>query len=129
MANVEIVVVPKSIIHCKNNVFGSDWQKHEKRVPKDMCFSIESCFGSAGACTGAPRPLQTPQPVHNTKVSLEVVSYEVTRIATRSAFWEFATGATGAAGATEVVSSTVGRTPPPTHAGGQDDGSYTNSLK
>ena len=37
--------------------------------------------------------------------------------------------ATGAAGATEVVSRTVARTPPPTRAGGQDDGSYTNSLK
>ena len=53
----------------------------------------------------------------------------------RSAFLELATGATGAAGAagatgaTEVVSKTVARTPPPTHAGGQDDGSYTNSLK
>ena len=29
----------------------------------------------------------------------------------------------------EVVSRTVARTPPSTHAGGQDDGSYTNSLK
>ena len=38
-------------------------------------------------------------------------------------------GATGATGATEVVSKTAARTPPPTHAGGQDDGSYTNSLK
>ena len=65
-------------------------------------------------------------------MSLEVVSYEVTRIAIRSAFLELATGATGAAGATGVtgmVSKTVARTPPPTRAGGQDDGSYTNSLK
>ena len=29
----------------------------------------------------------------------------------------------------EVVSRTVARSPPPTHAGGQDDGSYPNSLK
>ena len=29
----------------------------------------------------------------------------------------------------EVVSKTLAQTPPPTHAGGQDDGSYTNSLK
>ena len=42
---------------------------------------------------------------------------------------ELATGATGATGGTEVVSETAARTPPPTHAGGQDDGSYTNSLK
>ena len=72
---------------------------------------------------------KTPQPVHNTKVSLEVVSYEVTRIAIRSAFLELATGAAGATGVPEVVSRTVARTPPPTHAGGQDDGSYTNSHK
>ena len=39
------------------------------------------------------------------------------------------TAATGAAGSTEVVSRTAARSPPPTRAGGQDDGSYTNSLK
>ena len=72
---------------------------------------------------------KTPQPVHNTKVSLEVLSYEVTRIALRSAFLELATGATGTTGSGEVVSKTAAQTPPPTHAGGQDDGSYTNSLK
>ena len=59
----------------------------------------------------------------------EVASSQVPRIAARSAFLEHATGATGATGAGEVVSRTVARTPPPTHAGGQDDGSYTNSLK
>ena len=94
-----------------------------------MCFSVESCAGRAGACTGAPRPSQTTAPVHNTKVSLELVSDEATRIAIRSAFLEFATGATGATGETEVVSKPAPQTPPPTHAGGQDDGSYTNSLK
>ncbi len=57
------------------------------------------------------------------------MSYEVTRIAIRSAFLELATAETGATEATEVVSRTVARTPSPTHAGGQDDGSYTNSLK
>ena len=56
----------------------------------------------------------------------DLVSYEVTRIAIRSAFLELATGATGA---TELVSKMVARIPPPTRAGGQDDGSYTNSLK
>ena len=61
--------------------------------------------------------------------SLELVSHEVTRIAINSAFLEFATGATGDAGTSEVVSKTAPQTPPPTHAGGQDDGSYTNSLK
>ncbi len=44
-------------------------------------------------------------------------------------FLELATGTTGTTGGTEVVSKTVARTPPPTHAGGQDDSSYTNSLK
>ena len=70
--------------------------------------------------------------MHNTKVSLDLASDEVTRIAVRSAFLELAAGATGATGATdsgEVVSKPAPQTPPPTHAGGQDDGSYTNSLK
>ena len=42
---------------------------------------------------------------------------------------EFVTGATGATGAGEVVARPAARTPHPTRAGGQDDGSYTNSLK
>ena len=53
-------------------------------------------------------------------------------LSTKSSLLEHATGATGAAGAagtTEVVSRTAARSPPPTRAGGQDDGSYTNSLK
>ena len=37
--------------------------------------------------------------------------------------------APGSAGSPEVVSRTAVRSPPPTRAGGQDDGSYTNSLK
>ncbi len=40
-----------------------------------------------------------------------------------------ATGAMGAAGAGEVVARSAARTPHPTRAGGQDDGSYTNSPK
>ncbi len=39
---------------------------------------------------------------------------------------ELATGTIGAMGIMEVVSRTVTRIPPPTHAGGQDDSSYTN---
>ena len=58
-----------------------------------------------------------------------LASSEVTRIAAKSAFLEHAAGATGATGTGEVVSRTVARSPPPTRAGGQDDGSYTNSLK
>ena len=46
-----------------------------------------------------------------------LASSEVTRIAAKSAFLEHATGAA------EVVSRTVARSPPPTRAGGQDDGS------
>ncbi len=42
---------------------------------------------------------------------------------------ELVTDATGAAGAGEVVARPAARTPHPTRAGGQDDGSYTNSLK
>ena len=56
----------------------------------------------------------------------DLVSYEVTRIAIRSAVLELTTGATGA---TEVVSGTAAQTLASTHAGGQDDGSYTNSPK
>ena len=67
--------------------------------------------------------------MHNTKVSLDLASDEVTRIAVRSAFLELAAGATGDGGEAEVVSKPAPQTPPPTHAGGQDDGSYTNSLK
>ena len=59
----------------------------------------------------------------------DLVSYKVKRIAIRSASLELATGATGAAGAAEMVSKTVARTPHPTRAGGQDDASYTSSLK
>ena len=42
---------------------------------------------------------------------------------------EFVTDAADAADEGEVVSSTAARTPPSTRAGGQDDGSYTNSFK
>ena len=57
-----------------------------------MCVSVESGLGGALAYTGAPRPLPSPQPAHNPKVSLDLASSEVTRIAARSAFWEFVTG-------------------------------------
>ena len=63
------------------------------------------------------------------KFQREVASSQVSRIAARSAFLELATGATGATGAGEVVAGSAARTPHPTRAGGQDDGSYTNSLK
>ena len=40
-----------------------------------------------------------------------------------------AMGAAGATGAAEVVSRMVARNPPPMHDDGQDDGTYTDSLK
>ena len=58
-----------------------------------------------------------------------LVNAFVRSLSTQTAIWEFANAATGAAGATEVFSKTVAQTPPSTHAGGQGDGSYTNSLK
>ena len=73
-------------------------------------------FGFLWAASGSPVPG-------------EVASSKVPRIAIRSAFLELAAGTTGATGVPEVVSRTVAWSPPPTHAGGQDDGSYTNSLK
>ena len=94
----------------------------KKSLPKPMCFSVESCFRGALACTGAPRPLPTPQPAHNTKVSRDLASSEVTRIAATSAFLEFAAGATAATAGTQVVARPAVRTPHPTRAGGQDDG-------
>ena len=48
------------------------------------------------------------------------------RVEAFSVLWGFARGATGGG---EVLSRTAARTPHPTHAGDQDDGSYTNSLK
>ena len=62
----------------------------------------------------------------------EVAEAEVRYCCLKTSFLEHAAGeagATGEAGVTEVVSKTAPQTPPPTHAGGQDDGSYTNSLK
>ena len=63
------------------------------------------------------------------KVSQDLASFEVTRIAARSAFLELMTEAPEVTGGTEVVARPAARTPYPTRAGGQDDGSYTNSLK
>ncbi len=60
------------------------------------------------------------------EVRREVASSQVLRIVIRSAFLELVTDATDA---TEVVSRPTARTPHPTRTGGQDDGSYTNSLK
>ena len=53
----------------------------------------------------------------------------MTRIVAFGPFLEFVNGATGATGEGEMASRTAARSPPPTRAGGQDDGSYTNSLK
>ena len=45
------------------------------------------------------------------------------------AFWPFLEFVTGATGEGEVEARGAAQGPPPTRAGGQDDGSYTNSLK
>ena len=63
------------------------------------------------------------------KFQRDVVSSQVSRIAAISTFSKLATRAMGATGAGEVVAGSAARTPHPTRAGGQDDGSYTNSLK
>ena len=71
-------------------------------------------------------------PIERQARSGDLASEFVCKITIRSAFLELGvdrTGITGITGATEVVSKTAARTPLPTHAGGQDDGSYTNSLK
>jgi len=58
----------------------------KKSLPNHMCFSDESWFCDALACTGARRPWPTPQPAHRTKGSSDLASSEVTRIV---AFWPF----------------------------------------
>ena len=58
--------------------------------------------------------------------SRSLASSEVLRVV---AFWPFLEFVAGATGATEVVARGAPQGPPPTRAGGQDDGSYTNSLK
>ena len=52
----------------------------------------------------------------------------MTRIVAFWPFLELVTGA-GGGGEGEVVARGAAQGPPPTRAGGQDDGSYTNSLK
>ena len=58
-----------------------------------------------------------------------LVSADVCIFTAKSAFLEHAIDATDATDVTEMVSRMLARSPPSTHAGGQDDGSYTNSLK
>ena len=64
--------------------------------------------------------------------NLKLNVHRVRSLHIKSSLLEHPTAAAGAVGATEtgeVVSRTAARSPPPTRAGGQDDGSYTNSLK
>ena len=67
-----------------------------------------------------------PDQLRITKGSSDLASSEVIRIV---AFWPFLELVTGDGGEGEVVARGAARSPPPTRAGGQDDGSYTNSLK
>ena len=55
-----------------------------------------------------------------------LVNADVCIFTARSAFLEHAAEVTEV---TEMVSRMLARSPPSTHAGGQDDGSYTNSLE
>ena len=69
-------------------------------------------------------------PIERQAGSGDLANAFVCKITVRSAFLARETGEAGETGETEVVhSKTAARTPLPTHAGGQDDGSYTNSLK
>ncbi len=94
---------------------------------------IWPAFGVALELFGSPwDPLGRLGPVpSNFKLNV----HRLRCLSTKSSLLEHATGAMGATGATgttgtgEVVSRTAARSPPPTRAGGQDDGSYTNSLK
>ena len=84
-------------------------------------------FGVHVERLGSQRPFGSP--IKKQARSGDLASEFVCKITVRSAFLALEAEVTGATGATEVVSKTAARTPLPTHAGGQDDGSYTNSLK
>ena len=58
-----------------------------------------------------------------------LVNADVCIFTARSAFLEHAAEVTEVTAVTEMVARMLARSPPSTHAGGQDDGSYTNSLK
>ena len=68
-------------------------------------------------------------PIERQARSGDLASEFVCKITIRSAFLALEAEVAGATEVAEVVSKTAARTPLPTHAGGQDDGSYTNSLK
>ena len=68
-------------------------------------------------------------PLHSLGSLWELNVHRLRCLSTKSNLVGHATGATGATGVAEVVSRTVAWSPPLTRAGGQDDGSYTNSLK
>ena len=68
----------------KNNAFGNVQQKANKNIRK-LFLRCSRLHGSAGALTSAAL-VPTPKPAHNAKVSLEVASSEVTRIAATSVF-------------------------------------------
>ena len=79
---------------------------------------------------GPRRPFGSP--IERQAGSGDLASAFACNITVISAFLALEMGEAGEAGETgetEVVSKTAARTPLPTHAGGQDDGSYTNSLK
>ena len=89
--------------------------------------------GFGGPLGGCGRPLGPVAPPTTSPCSLytnEKLIFSFFRsLSTKSGLREHATAETGETGEAEVVSRTVARSPPSTHAGGQDDGSYTNSLK
>ena len=68
-------------------------------------------------------------PIERQARSGDLASEFVCKITIRSAFLALEADQADLTDLAEVVSKTATRTPLPTHAGGQDDGSYTNSLK
>ena len=75
-------------------------------------------------------PAAPPTTSHAASIHIKKLIFSFFRsLSTKSGLREHETAEMGEAGETEVVSRTVARSQPSTHAGGQDDGSYTNSLK
>ena len=103
----------------------------------DSICRLWSPFGHLGTPLGFMRRALCSRrafgsPIERQARSGDLASEFVCKITIRSAFLAIETDRTDRTdrtGMAEVVSKTAARTPLPTHAGGQDDGSYTNSLK
>ena len=105
------------------------WTQAGTQGPSRALGPLGVLWGAVGALWG---PFHFPPPPVEPYINKKLIFSNPPRLCTKSSLREHATaetGETGETGEAEVVSRTVAQSPPSTHAGGQDDGSYTNSLK